>query len=102
MSGADGWFLAPVHADGDGKLPLVDQADAVVSTLDLRDARCKEVAHALNVVAADTRVVVLARGSAARWSAELPACEVVAGPLSAEVLVGSLSSDHGEEVVSAN
>ena len=100
--GPMGGFSPRCTLTATGSCPLVDQADAVVSALDLRDARCKEVAHALNVVAADTRVVVLARGSAARWSAELPACEVVAGPLSAEVLVGSLSSDHGEEVVSAN
>jgi len=95
--GPGGGFSPQCTLTTTGRCPLVDRADAVVSALDLSDARCQEVARALNAVAPDTAVVVVARkGSAAQWSAELPACRVVAGPLSSKVLVGSLTAGHAE------
>ncbi len=100
--GPDGGFSPRCTLTATGSCPLIDQADAVVSALDLRDGRCREVARALDAVATGTRVVVVARrDSAAQWSAELPACHVVAGPLSAEVLVGSLASGTAEEAATA-
>ncbi len=78
-----------------GRCPLVDEADAVVSALDVSNARCQEVLRRLDDVAADTPVVVVApRASADRWSAELSRCRVVAGPLRSGVLIRSLSPTH--------
>ena len=75
-----------------GHCRLVEEADVVVSALDLQERCCQAVVRQLDAVAADTPVVVVApKSSAARWADELPACRVVAGPLSAKVLIRSLS-----------
>jgi hypothetical protein len=75
----------------DGHCPLVDEADAVVSALDLDDPSCQAVAEQLENRAGETPVVVVApRATAPRWVDELPACQVVTGPLSAKVLIRSL------------
>ncbi len=74
-----------------GKCGLVEEADAVVSSLDLRDQRCQEVARALDRRAVERPVVVVARkGSVEEWRAELPSCEVISDPLSSKTLVGAL------------
>ena len=96
--GPGGGFSPRCSLTATGSCPLVDGADAVVSALDLSDGRCQEVARALNAVAPDTTVVVVAKKrSVAQWSAQLPACRVVAGPLSSKVLVESLTSGDPEE-----
>ncbi len=94
--GPKGGFSQQCALAATGHCPLVDEADAVVSALDLADPLDQEVVHALNdkVAAASPItpvVVVAARSSAARWGEELPACSVVAGPLSSKVLIRSLS-----------
>lgn len=74
-----------------GRCRLVEEADAVVSALNLHDPRCAAVARGLDTVAEDRPVIVVApKASTAHWAEELPACRVVAGPLSAKVLVRSL------------
>ena len=75
-----------------GQCPLVDTADAVVSTLDLGASCCRAVAKELDRVAVDIPVVVVQPGlHAAKWAAEeLSACRVVSGPLTQEVLNNSL------------
>jgi len=76
-----------------GRCALVEEADAVVSSLDLRETRCQEVARALDARGATTPVVVVARkASAEEWRAKLPACHVLPDPLSARALVGALSA----------
>lgn len=76
-----------------GSCPLVEEANAVVSSLDLRNQRCQEVARALDAGAASTPVVVMARKtSAEEWRAELPACEVISEPLRARVLLDALAA----------
>ena len=94
--GPTGGFSQQCALAATGHCPLVDEADAVVSTLDLADPLDQEVVHTLNdkVAAASPLtpvVVVAARRSAARWAEDLPACSVVAGPLSSKVLIRSLS-----------
>ena len=42
-------------------------------------------------------VVVAKKRSVAQWSAQLPACRVVAGPLSSKVLVEYLTSADPQE-----
>ncbi len=74
-----------------GQCRLVDAADMVVSALDLSDPSCQAVVRRLETVAGDTPVVVVApKAKASEWADELPACRVVAGPLSTKVLVRSL------------
>ena len=91
--GPKGGFSQQCALATTGHCPLVDEADAVVSALDLSDPLDQGVVRALHdVEAADKPVVVVAsRGSASRWAEELPDCRVVAGPLSSKVLVRSLS-----------
>jgi hypothetical protein len=77
---------------GNGHCQLVAECDAVVSALDLHEPRCQAVVAHHNDVATETPVVVVAPwASATRWADELPRCRVVAGPLSREVLLGSLN-----------
>lgn len=74
-----------------GRCRLVEQADAVVSALDLHEPRCQAVARGLDAVAEETPVVVVApRAATAQWAEELPACRVVGGPLTTKVLIRSL------------
>jgi hypothetical protein len=75
-----------------GQCPLVDTADAVVSTLDLSTSCCRAVAMELDRVAVGIPVVVVQPGvQAAKWAAdELSACHIVSGPLTQEVLNDSL------------
>jgi len=91
--GPQGGFFSPQCAlSAAGHCPLVEEADAVVSALDLRDPGCEEVVRALHAQARETPVVVVApKRSAARWAEEVPDCEVVAGPLSSKVLIRALS-----------
>ena len=90
--GPQGGFSPRCALSAAGHCRLVDEADAVVSSLDLRDPQCEEVVRALDAQASETPVVVVApRGSAARWAEEVPDCEVVGGPLSTKVLVRALS-----------
>ncbi len=91
--GPKGGFSSECALAATGHCPLVDDADAVVSSLDLADPLDQKVVRALNDVEAAAKpvVVVATRRSAARWSEELPDCSVVAGPLSSRVLVRSLS-----------
>ncbi len=91
--GPKGGFSRECALAATGYCTLVDEADAVVSSLDLADPLDQKVVRALNDVEAVAKpvVVVATRGSAARWSEELPDCSVVAGPLSSRVLVRSLS-----------
>ena len=90
--GPQGGFSPRCALSATGHCQLVDEADAVVSSLELRDPLCGEVVRALDAQASETPVVVVApRGSAARWAEEAPDCEVVAGPLSTRVLVRALS-----------
>ncbi len=90
--GPQGGFSPECALTATGHCPLVDEADAVVSALDLRDARCGNVARALDAQAAQTPVVVVApKRSAAHWAEETPDCEVIAGPLSSKVLIRALS-----------
>jgi len=74
-----------------GRCRLVEDADAVVSALDLSEPSSQAVARELDAVAEDKPVVVVApRATASQWADELRACRVVAGPLSAKVLIRSL------------
>jgi hypothetical protein len=89
--GPRGGFSTACALTAAGRCPLVDEADAVVSSLDLRDPVCEQIVHGLQARAADTRVVVVApRGVADHWTEQLPDCRVVAGPLRSDVLVESL------------
>ena len=76
-----------------GQCPLVDAADAVVSTLDLGASCCQAVAKQLDRITVDVPVVVVPRSvQAAKWAAdELSACRIESGPLTQEVLNDSLS-----------
>ena len=90
--GPQGGFSPECALSATGHCPLVDEADAVVSALDLRDPLCEKVVRALDAQAPDTPVVVVApKRSAAHWAEEVPDCEVVAGPLSSKVLIRALS-----------
>jgi hypothetical protein len=90
--GPQGGFSPECALSATGHCPLVDEADAVVSALDLHDSRCERVVRALDAQARDTPVVVVAQqGSAGRWAEEVPDCEVVRGPLSSKVLIRALS-----------
>jgi len=94
--GPQGGFSRECALSATGYCPLVDEADAVVSSLDLADPLDQKVVRALNDQVAATMpvtpvVVVATKGSAARWAEELPGCRVVAGPLSSKVLIRSLS-----------
>lgn len=90
--GPQGGFSPRCALSATGHCRLVDEADAVVNSLDLHDPLCEEVVRALDAQASNTPVVVVApRGSAARWAEEAPACEVIAGPLSTKVLIRALS-----------
>ena len=93
--GPQGGFFSPRCAlSATGHCPLVEEADAVVSALDLRDPLCEEVVRGLDAQAQahETPVVVVApKRLAARWAEEAPDCEVIAGPLSSKVLIRALS-----------
>ena len=90
--GPQGGFSPQCALLASGRCPLVDEADAVVSALDLRDPRCGDVVRALGAQAPDTPVVVVApKRAAAHWAEEVPGCGVVAGPLSSKVLIRALS-----------
>ena len=90
--GPQGGFSPECALSATGHCPLVDEADAVVSALDLRDPLCAKVARALDAQADETPVVVVApKRSAAHWAEEVPDCEVIAGPLSSKVLIRALS-----------
>jgi hypothetical protein len=89
--GPRGGFSTTCALTAAGRCPLVDEADAVVSSLDLTDPVCEQIVRGLQARAADTRVVVVApRGAAEHWTEQLPDCRVVAGPLRSDVLVESL------------
>jgi len=76
---------------GAGRCALVDEADAVVSALDLRDEACARVVRDLDAVAGDKRVVVVAPvDQVAGLTQELGSVRVVPGPLSAQVVLGAL------------
>jgi hypothetical protein len=94
--GPKGGFSRECCLSATGQCHLVDEADAVVSSLDLSDPLDEKVVRALNETEAPDKpvVVVTTRGSAARWADELPECRVVAGPLSSKVLIRSLSLGH--------
>ena len=86
---------APCALVAAGTCRLVEAADAVVSSLDLRDERCQEVARALERRSADRPapvVVVVRPGFADQWRAELPSCEVTSDPLSSKSLLGALGT----------
>ena len=71
---------------------LVDEADVVVSVLGQRHPACRQVARDLDAVAAQKPVVVVApRSAVPRLTEELPACHVVAGPLSSKVVIRALT-----------
>ncbi len=91
--GPKGGFSQECALSSTGHCPLVDEADAVVSSLDLADPLDQKVVRALHDVEATDKpvVVVTTKASAARWADELPDCRVVAGPLSSKVLIRSLS-----------
>jgi len=91
--GPKGGFSQECSLCATGHCPLVDDADAIVTSLDLSDPLDRKVVRALNDAEAAEKpvVVVTPRGSAARWADELPDCRVVAGPLSSKVLIRSLS-----------
>jgi len=97
--GPQGGFSPRCALSATGHCCLVDEADVVVTSLDLRDPQCEEVVRALDAQASETPVVVVApRGSAPRWVEEAPGCEVVAGPLSTKVLVRALSVARAPQV----
>ena len=76
---------------GTGHCTLVEEADAVVSALDLRDEACARVVHDLDAVAGDRPVVVVAPvEQVAGLAQELRSVRVVPGPLSAPVVLGAL------------
>jgi hypothetical protein len=91
--GPKGGFSEQCTLSATGHCPLVEQAAAVVSSLDLVDPLDQKVVRALDDKVATARpvVVVTTEGSVPRWTEELPGCRVVAGPLSSKVLVRSLS-----------
>ena len=76
-----------------GSCTLVEEADAVVSALDLRDEACARVVRDLDAVAGGKRVVVVAPvDQVADLSRELKSVCVVPGPLSAQVVLGALDT----------
>jgi len=90
--GPQGGFSPECALSATGHCPLVDEADAVVSALDLRDPVCEKVVRALDAQSQETPVVLVApKRSAAHWAGEASNCEVVAGPLSSKVLIRALS-----------
>ena len=90
--GPRGGFSPECALSATGHCQLVDDADAVVSSLDLHDPCCQKVVRALEAQATETPVVVVAqKSSAAHWAEEAPDCEVIAGPLSSKVLIRALS-----------
>ena len=90
--GPQGGFSPQCALSATGHCPLVDEADAVVCALDLRDPISGGVVRGLNAQAHETPVVVVApKRTAARWAEEAPDCEVIAGPLSSKVLIRGLS-----------
>jgi len=90
--GPQGGFSPECALSATGHCPLVDEADAVVNALDLRDPVCEKVVRALDAQAHETPVVVVApKRSAAHWAGEAPDCDVIAGPLSSKVLIRALS-----------
>jgi hypothetical protein len=96
--GPRGGFSSECALAATGHCPLVDEADVVVSALDMRDPQSEEIVHALNAQATDTPVVVATkRGLAARWTQEAPHCQVLSGPLNSKVLLRALtlSADPG-------
>jgi hypothetical protein len=93
--GPQGGFSSECALTTIGHCSLVDEADVVVSALDLRDPSSQEVVRGLNEAASHTPVVVVAsRGAAPRWADELPDCTVLSGPLSSKVLRRSVSLAH--------
>lgn len=93
--GPRGGFSPECALSTTGHCDLVDEADVVVSALDLRDPASQEVVRGLNVAASRTPVVVVAsRATAQRWADELPECTVLSGPLSSKVLRRSVSLAH--------
>jgi len=90
--GPQGGFSPECALSATGHCQLVDEADAVVSALDLRDPVCEKIVRALNAQAPGTPVVVVTeKRSATHWAEAAPDCEVVAGPLSSKVLIRALS-----------
>ena len=76
-----------------GTCRLVDEADLVVSSLDLGDRRCQDVARALDRRTVETPVVVMTRkDSAEEWRAELPTCQVTSDPLSSKALLDAVGA----------
>jgi len=74
-----------------GHCPLVEQADVVVSALDVRDPACARVVRELDAVAAGKPVVVVAPlDRVAGWREELGLVHVVPGPLSARAVLSAV------------
>jgi hypothetical protein len=84
-----------------GRCHLVDEADVVLSALDLNEPFCQAVVRSLDTDAASrTPVVVVApRAAEAQWVDELSSSTVVAGPLRAKALLRSIES-AGTQAVS--
>jgi hypothetical protein len=100
--GPQGGFSPECALSATGHCPLVDEADAVVSALDLRDPLCEEVVRALDAQAPETPVVVVSeKRSMAHWAEEAPDCEVIAGPLSSKVMIRALSVARAAATASA-
>ncbi|HXZ62034.1 MAG TPA: hypothetical protein VEG62_04770 [Acidimicrobiales bacterium] len=78
-----------------GQCPLVDEADVVVSALDVRDPACACVVRDLDAVAKDKPVVVVAPvDKVAGLTGELGSARVVPGPLSATAVLGALDTSR--------
>ncbi|HUO48133.1 MAG TPA: hypothetical protein VMU09_04790 [Acidimicrobiales bacterium] len=83
----------------DGCCPLVEGADAVVSTLSLEHAGCRQVLAAMARSSPATPVVLAATpAGASRWSHHLTGRRVLQLPLTARGLLDALDAALGADV----